>query len=171
MDHRVLVAYATKHGATEEIAEKIGEVIRSAGPVVDVLPADRVSDLTPYEAVVLGSAVYVGQWRKQAVRFLKANEEKLSELSVWIFSSGPTGEGDPVELLKSWRFPEGLQAVLDRVQPRGIAVFHGAVDPKELGFVEKRMIKMVKAPSGDFRDWRAITAWSASIADSLKTES
>ena len=170
MHARVLVAYASKYGATAEIAEKIGEVIRSAGPVVDVLPAGRVSDLTPYEAVVLGSAVYVGQWRKQAVRFLKANEKKLSALAVWLFSSGPTGEGDPAELLKGWRFPEGQQPLADRIQPKGIAVFHGAIDSKKLGFVETRMIKMVKASLGDFRDWRAITAWAVSTADALNTD-
>lgn len=164
MEPRVLVAYATKHGATEEIADKIGEVIRSAGPVVDVLPADGVSDLTPYQAVVLGSSVYVGQWRRQAVKFLKANEGKLSELPVWIFSSGPTGEGDPVELLKGWRFPEGQQSLADRIQPREIVVFHGAIDPKKLGFVEQRMIKMVKASLGDFRQWDTIVAWAVSIA-------
>ncbi|MEA1978131.1 MAG: flavodoxin domain-containing protein, partial [Chloroflexota bacterium] len=72
MDTRVLVAYATKYGATAEIAEKIGQVILQAGFETDVLPTDSVSDLAPYQAIVLGSAVYVGQWRKEAVAFLEA---------------------------------------------------------------------------------------------------
>ena len=72
MDEQVLVAYATKYGATTEIAEKIGQVLRQAGLSADVLPVDRVGDLSTYRAVVLGSAVYIGQWRKEAVRFLKA---------------------------------------------------------------------------------------------------
>jgi menaquinone-dependent protoporphyrinogen IX oxidase len=58
MDNQVLVVYATKHGATAEIAEKIGQVLRQAGLRTDVLPTDRVSDLAAYKAVVLGSAVY-----------------------------------------------------------------------------------------------------------------
>jgi len=66
MMDKVLVAYATKHGATAEIAEKIGQVLRQAGLRTDVLPADGVSDLTPYKAVVLGSAFYLGRWRKVA---------------------------------------------------------------------------------------------------------
>ena len=66
MDKQVLVAYATKYGATAEIAEKIGEVLRQAGLPTDVLPVDRVGDLSAYKAVVLGSAVYIGQWRKEA---------------------------------------------------------------------------------------------------------
>ena len=108
MDIRVLVAYATKYGATAEIAEKIGQVLRQAGLPTDVLPVADVSDLTPYKAVVLGSAVYIGKWRKEAVKFLQANEKMLAKRQVWLFSSGPTGEGDAVELLEGWRFPKAL---------------------------------------------------------------
>jgi menaquinone-dependent protoporphyrinogen oxidase len=168
MDVQVLVAYGTKYGATAEIAEKIGQMLREAGLRADVLPADRVGDLTPYQAVVLGSAVYAGQWRKEAVKFLKANETVLAEKPVWLFSSGPTGEGDPVELVQGWRFPGKLQPIADRIQPRDVTVFHGAVDAGKLNFIEKWILKNVKAPSGDFRDWDAIAAWAAAIADALK---
>ena len=170
MDLQVLVAYGTKHGATAEIAEKIGEVLRAAGFLADVLPADRVSDVTPYGAVVLGSAVYMGQWRKHAVRFLEANEAKLSELPVWLFSSGPPGEGDPVELADGWRFPAGQQEIADRIQPRDVALFHGNVDVETLGVIEKWMMRMVKSPPGDFRDWDAIKSWAVSIVEALKKE-
>ena len=167
MDVRVLVAYASKYGATAEIAEKIGEVLRQAGLQADVLPADRVKDLTPYKAVVLGSAVYIGQWRKPAATFLKANEKALAEKPAWLFSSGPAGEGDPAALLQGWRFPKGLQPIADRIHPRDIAVFGGAVDAKKLNPIEKWMLKNVKAPSGDFRDWDAISAWAGAISDAL----
>ena len=170
MDVQVLVAYATKYGATAEIAEKIGQVIRQAGLNADVLPADRVSDLTPYKAVVLGSAVYVGQWRKEAATFLEANEEELAERPVWLFSSGPTGEGDPMQLMKGFRFPEAQQPIADRIQPRDIAFFHGVLDMKELSLVEKLIVKGIKAPVGDFRDWDAINSWATAIADALKKE-
>lgn len=170
MDNKILVAYATKHGATTEIAEKIGQVLREAGLQADVLPVNRVSDLTPYKALVLGSAVYIGRWRKEAANFLKANEKELTERPVWLFSSGPTGGGDPVELMKGWRIPEALQPIADRIQPRDIAVFGGALDPKKLNFIERWMIKNVKAPVGDFRDWNAITSWATVIADTLKKE-
>jgi menaquinone-dependent protoporphyrinogen oxidase len=168
MNTQVLVAYATKHGATAEIAEKIGQVLRQAGLRTDVLPMDRVGDLTPYQAVALGSAVYIGKWRKEAVKFLQANEKALAERQVWLFSSGPTGEGDPVELTQGWRFPGKLQPIADRIRPRDIAVFHGDVNMKKLNFIEKWMIKNVKAPLGDFRDWEAITSWATAIADVLK---
>jgi len=170
LDSQVLVAYATKYDATAEIAEKIGEVLRQAGLRTDVLEVDDVDDLSSYRAVVLGSAVYIGKWRKEAVRFLKANEKTLAERPVWLFSSGPAGEGDPVELLDGWRFPEEQQDIADRIQPRDIAVFHGMLDVRKLNPVEKWMIKNVKSPVGDFRDWEAITAWATAIADALKDE-
>jgi menaquinone-dependent protoporphyrinogen oxidase len=171
MDNRVLVAYATKYGATAGIAERIGEVLREAGFQADVLPVDQVGDLSAYGAVVLGSAVYIAQWRKEARVFLKDNVEALAERPVWLFSSGPTGEGDPLELLEGWRFPEGLQPLADQIQPRDIAVFHGVMPPpEEMKFLDREVMKRVKAPVGDFRDWEMIAAWAASIADALKAE-
>jgi len=74
MDEKVLVTYASKYGATAEIAEKIGEVLRQAGLQTDILPVKSIRDLTQYNAVILGSAVYIGQWRKDAVKFLKASK-------------------------------------------------------------------------------------------------
>jgi len=168
METRVLVTYATKYGATAEIAEKIGKIILQASLQTDVLPIVSVGDLSPYKAIVLGSAVYVGQWRKEAVAFLEANERTMAKLPVWFFSSGPTGEGDPVQLMQGWRFPEAQQPIADRVQPRDIAFFHGVLDMEKLSLAEKLLIKGIKAPVGDFRDWDAITSWAASIAAALK---
>jgi menaquinone-dependent protoporphyrinogen oxidase len=168
MESRVLVAYATKHGATKGIAEKIGNVLREQGLAADVTPVDRVDDLAPYDAVVLGSAVYVGQWRKDAGEFLEANEEELSKRPVWLFSSGPTGEEDPVEAMDGWRFPEGLKPVADRIEPRDIAFFHGVLDMKRLNLAEKLVVKALKAPTGDFRDWDVITSWAEDIAAALE---
>lgn len=168
MDGQVLVAYGTKHGATAEIAERIGEVLRQAGLNVDVAPVQQVKDVSVYGAVILGSAVYAGQWRKEAASFLQANEKALAERPVWLFTSGPTGEGDPVELLKGWRFPTNLQPLADRIHARDMAVFHGVIDPKKISMFEKGIVRMVKAPMGEFRDWHAIEAWAAGIAEALK---
>ena len=168
MDKKILVAYASKYGATAEIAEKIGEVLRQSGLTTDILPADRVRDLAPYEAVILGSGVYIGSWRKEAAQFLKAHEQALAQRPVWLFSSGPTGEGDPVKMTNGWRLPAALQTIADRIHPREITVFHGALKVEKLKFFEKWMLKNVKAPVGDFRDWDAIGSWAASIANLVK---
>jgi menaquinone-dependent protoporphyrinogen oxidase len=168
MTKRVLVAYATKYGATAEIAEKIGEALRSAGLQADVLPAEQTADVTPYDAVVLGSAVYAGSWRKEAVTFLETNEKKLAERPTWFFSSGPTGEGDPVQTMKGWRFPQAQKPIADRIQPRDVTFFHGDIDMKKLNFAEKLLVKGIKAPVGDFRDWDAVAAWAKGISDALR---
>ena len=168
MNIKVLVAYATKYGATAGIAEKTGQVLDQVGLDVDVLPVDQVKDLDSYKAVVLGSAAYIGRWRKEAANFLKSNERVLADKLVWLFSSGPTEKGDPVELMKGWRFPKSLQPIADRIQPKDIAIFHGAMDIEKLSRLDKWMIKKVKAPIGDFRDWEAITNWAKAIAAELK---
>lgn len=167
MQSRVLVTYATKYGATAEIAEKVALVLRQSGLLADVLPTGKVSGLHVYQAVVLGSAVYIGAWRGAAAKFLKKNEKALAELPAWLFSSGPTGEGDPLELQDGWGFPKALQPVADRIKPRDVVVFHGAVDVKKLNPLHKWMIGKVEAPVGDFRDWVVITAWAKAIADAL----
>jgi menaquinone-dependent protoporphyrinogen oxidase len=169
MTTKVLVAYATKYGATAEIAEKIGQVLDQAGLSTDVKPVKLVRDLSPYQAVVLGSAVYIAQWRKEAVKFLQANEKHLAEMPVWLFSSGPAGKGDPVELLQGWRLPKAVQPIVDRIEPRGITVFHGYVNVDKMNFLERTMIKNVGSPTGDFRDWEAITSWANAIASELKS--
>jgi menaquinone-dependent protoporphyrinogen oxidase len=169
MNRKILVTYASKYGATKEIAEKIAAVLRQAGLQVDVFPVDDSLDITSYKAVILGSAVYIGKWQNEAVEFLRANERILANRLVWLFSSGPTGEGDPVELVEGVRLPAALQPVVDRIQPGDIAVFHGFIDPGKINFIEKWAIKsLVKKPFGDFRDWDAITSWATSIAKALK---
>ena len=133
-----------------------------------MLPVKQIGDVTPYKAVILGSAVYIGRWRKEAVKFLKKNEQQLTERDVWLFSSGPTGDGDPSELLDGWQFPGGQQDIADRIQPHDIVVFHGSVDIEKLNFIERSMAKNVDVPVGDFRDWQAITEWATAVAETLK---
>lgn len=168
MAGKILVAYASKHGATADIAEKIGQLLSQEDLDADVIPANQVVDVMQYDAFIIGSASYIGQWRKEASKFLGTNEKLMAGRPVWLFSSGPTGEGDAVELMKGWRFPEKLRPVVERIKPRDITVFHGMIDTEKLNFFEKFIIKIVKAPTGDFRNWDAIASWTKAIAGELK---
>ncbi|HKI58262.1 MAG TPA: flavodoxin domain-containing protein [Trueperaceae bacterium] len=168
MEQHVLVVYASKYGATQGIAEAIGSSLRQAGLAVDVLPCRDVKDLHGYTAVVLGSAVYMGRWRREAADFLRNGEGQLARLPVWLFSSGPTGAGDLDELLDGWRFPIALEPIADRIAPRDIAVFHGALDEGALGPFDAFIARTVKAPSGDFRDLDVVRAWAQQIARALQ---
>ncbi|MCC6616104.1 MAG: flavodoxin domain-containing protein [Anaerolineae bacterium] len=171
MENKVLVAYASKYGATAEIAEHIGRTLRASGVTAEVKPAEQVDDVSAYAAVVLGSAVYAGQWRKEASAFLETNERALAERPVWLFSSGPTGDGNPSEIMHGWRFPEAQQPVADRIQPRDVVFFHGAIDMKKLSFPEKLLVRGIKAPVGDFRNWDSISAWANAMATALRASS
>lgn len=164
MGNQVLVTFASKYGNTAEIAEKIGQVLREAGLQTDVLPANRVKKSTGYQAVILGSAVYIGMWRREAAAFLKTNEKDLAQKPCWLFSSGPTGEGDLDVLLEGWKLPSGLQSAADRIKPRNIIVFRGAVNMQKLNGLEKWMMNRVGAAEGDFRDWENIIVWAKGIA-------
>ncbi len=165
---KVLVAFASRHGATAELAERMGAVLRGAGLDVDVIPAGEVQALSAYGAVVLGSAVYYGRWLRPAAAFLKRWSAELVKMPFWVFSSGPTGEGDSEGLLGGWRFPENLRTLLDRLRPRDTAVFKGKIDPEDLGFLERTVVRKVRAPVGDFREWEKVESWAASVGRELR---
>lgn len=170
MNEKVLVAYASKYGATKEIAERIGEALCVAGLQADVLPVTSVREVASYEAVILGSAVYIGKWMKSACEFMAKYQMDLAKRPVWLFSSGPTGEGNPVALLDGWRLPADQKPVIDSIQPRDIVVFHGNISWARVNFIEKTAVQALKKPFGDFRDWDAISSWALSIADALKED-
>ncbi|OQB24472.1 MAG: Protoporphyrinogen IX dehydrogenase (menaquinone) [Firmicutes bacterium ADurb.Bin182] len=163
MDKKILVAYGSKRGSTAQIAERIGEILRQKGLQADVLDAGKVKDLTPYSKIILGSSVYYGLWHRNAVQFLKKNTEVLEKLPVWLFISGPTGPEDPVEHMDGQFYPKNLQPVIDRIHPRAITCFGGKLIINELSSFEKWIIKNVKAPEGDYRDWQAIASFAESI--------
>lgn len=169
-EKQILVAYASKYGAAAGIAEKIGQVLNESGYFVDILTVEHVKDLESYQAVVLGSSVYIGQWRKKAVKFFKKNQKVLSEKPVWLFSCGLTGKDDPKELKQNKNFPKALQSLADQIKPRDIIAFLGMVDMERLNPLERMMFKKAEGSIGDFRDWVLITSWAEGIAKTLKEE-
>jgi len=165
-ESRVLVAYGTKHGATEEIARAIARALTAAHLDVDLRPAGRVGSLDPYRTVVLGSAVYAGRWRRDAMHLLRRPE--LGEREVWLFSSGPVGEdsGDP-QGQESFTKPRRVKEFAERHGMREPVVFGGMVD-EDAGFIRKRMARKTPPELRDRRDWQQIDAWARSIAATLQ---
>ena len=167
---RVLVTYASRHESTAEIAEKIGDVLVNSGFSVEVSEINDLDDINKYQAIIVGSSVYFGDWLKEMVHFLHDHLEALIEKDVWIFSSGPTGQKDEFEILAEWRFPEKHRGLLEKIRPHEGVVFFGNLDPERLNIIERGLIKIKKAPVGDYRDWDEISEWAVSIANQLEAD-
>jgi len=171
---RILVVYASKHGATQGIAERIAAKLAEAGLQSEARRAKVAGDLAGWDAFVIGSAVYLGRWQKDASHFVQRNRAILASKPVWLFSSGPLGKqaagmagldgADGAEL----REVAGFTALIG---PRDHQVFSGALDPARLGPAEHLIRKMPAGeallPEGDFRNWAEIDSWAARIAGEL----
>jgi menaquinone-dependent protoporphyrinogen oxidase len=159
----VLVAAASKHEGTMGIAEAIAAELRMVGYGADVARIDDALRADRYDAVILGSAVYMGKWLPEALNFVNRNERTLREKPVWLFSSGPLGWDNPVPA----DGPAVAADLIARTGARDHRVFVGKLNKHELGFMERLAVRAVKAPDGDFRDWTAIRAWAQGIGLAL----
>lgn len=165
---RVLVAYASKNGSTAEIAEAIAKELRGHNLDVDCLEAGDVRQLDPYQAVVLGSAVYMKRWQGSARRFLHRHHQTLPTLPWWVFSSGPVGEPKPTDdKTAEWLEPPKIIAEVERLGAREHVVFGGRVPATPHNFIERSMAKNTPPEFADLRNWEEIAAWAARIADQL----
>ena len=183
---KALVVYGSRHGGTQGIAERIGEVLRAEGVDAVVASADHARDVGSADAFVIGSGVYMGSWLNEPLDFVRNHADILASRPVWLFSSGPlpgatgaTNVADPMELaLGPAQGPgSGGRKKLDELtaatHPRGHRVFHGAFDPKDPPrAMSERLVRLMPVakralPAGDFRNWDDIEAWAREIAASL----
>jgi menaquinone-dependent protoporphyrinogen oxidase len=162
---KVLVTAASRHGSTQVIADAIGEALKAAGMEVAVEPPDEVLSVDGFDAVVLGSAVYMGRWLEPAKRLAQRCASGFAARPVWLFSSGPMGEPP-----KPAEDPVDVAPMMELTHAREHRVFPGAIDRSTLGFAEKAIVAAVRAPEGDFRPWDQIESWARSIARALHPE-
>ena len=148
----LLVAYGSKHGSTQEVAEAVAERLHAGGREVDLRRAADVDDLTPYGGVVLGGSLYVGRWHEDARRFLSRYREELSTLPLAVFALGPK-TAEQKDLADARTQLDKALSKTPELEPRSVAVFGGVIDPSKLRFPLNRL------PASDARDWDAIDAW------------
>jgi menaquinone-dependent protoporphyrinogen oxidase len=184
----VLIVYGSRHGGSRGIAERIGDVLRADGIEAVVTAADRTGDVSPADAFVVGSGVYMGNWLDEPLEFMRRNQAALAARPTWLFSSGPltgsskeTAEVDPVtNALGPVSGPgsggrKKVEALSAAIHPRDHRVFLGAFDPSDPPkAVTERIVRMMPAakkilPPGDFRNWPEIEAWAHEIAAALAT--
>lgn len=154
---RVLVAYGSTRGGTEGVAEMIGEDLREHGHDAVVRPAAEVEGLADVDAVVVAGALYAGRWHKDARRFVHRNEQRLSQLPVWLVATGPL-DGSATSTTIG---PVGqVRSAAQRIDARGTVTFGGRLLPDATGFPASAMAKKM---SGDWRDPQQIARWVDTI--------
>jgi len=158
---RVLVAYASRHEATAEIAAAIARELNAAGCAAEVSEARAVASLAGVDAAVIGSALYLGRWDDSALRLLRRERAALARIPTWLFSSGPVGDGTATARPGRLPQPEEVAALAGEIGAR-TTTFGGRVDPDEAGFDLQIMANAGLA--GDWRDFGRIRAWARGIA-------
>jgi len=162
MNNRILVAYATKAGATAEVATRIGQTLSAKNIPVDVMPIKKVTDLSAYSAVVLGSAIRMGSLLPAVTKFVQENQATLQQKSFSVFITCMTLVTDTEEKRKeASAYLDPLRAV---VKPAHEGLFAGVLDPKKLALLERWIMNALKTPAGDFRNWDQINAFAESLA-------
>ena len=156
----VLVAYASKHGTTREVAESIATTLEEHGLAVDVEEAGRVRTVTHYDVVVLGGGLYMGRWHADARRLLERNRDTLAGKRIAVFAMGPDSL-DESKVAESRRQLDRALAATPELEPIAVAVFGGALKPETWRF------PFNKLPAFDARDWDAIRDWAHELGATL----
>jgi len=162
---KVLVTYATKSGSVTDIAERIGAKLAEAGAHVDVKPVQDAPDAAGYDAVILGSGVRVGNWHGAAKSWLTSSANALRSKPVAFFTVGLTiTDASKADEVRAYTDPLIKET---GVQPTDVGLFAGWFVPKKFSLLERTIMKAMKAPEGDHRDFAAVDAWAAKTAQPL----
>lgn len=161
---RILIVWASRHGATTEVAEAVAEELTKAGLEVTLSEASKVTSIAEYDGLVLGSAVYMTQWVDDMRRFANTFHDELQNKNLWAFSVGLSGvpKGNVQD-------PVRVGPVLLKINPRDHKTFAGRLRPRELSLRERSIARLGGAVEGDFRDWDEIRAWARGVADDMKS--
>jgi menaquinone-dependent protoporphyrinogen oxidase len=160
---RILVAYASRMGSNAEIAQRVGQQLRESGHDVDVLRCADAAEAGAYDAVIIGSALYMGRWDKDGLRYLKAQSAALAQRPTWLFQSGPCGEGFELEHVD---IPRAVRRLSSRIGLAPPVTFGGRLDRARATTTLSRWMA-TGTYLGDFRDWDQVRAWTAEVLAQL----
>lgn len=163
---KILVVYGTKTGCTQGVAEEIGATLAAVGVQADVKSAEDKPDPAAYDAVLVGSGVRAGSWHGAVKEWVTSNAGALRERPVAFFTACLTMASDPGKADEVRAYTDTLIAD-SGVQPVDIGLFAGMNEPKAFSLPERLILKALKAPQGDFRDFEAIGAWARDVAGKL----
>lgn len=159
----VLVAYATRYGSTQQVAESIAATLREHGLGAELAPARQVQTLEGYRGVVLGAPLFMFHWHKDALRFLSRHQPALTKnIRVAIFALGPLGSSTAQEWQQACNNLDQELAPFSWLTPAAVQVFGGKLDPAQIRFPMSLFLKQM--PASDARDWSAIRAWAGELA-------
>jgi menaquinone-dependent protoporphyrinogen oxidase len=160
LSKKILITYASKCGSTGEVASALGKTLAQTGVRVEVLPVKKVTDLSGYQAVFIGSAIRMAKWLPEAVNFVSENRASLQRVPTAYFTLCATLiEDTAANRTRVAGFTEPVRAMLT---PAAEGYFAGKVDPNSLSFLENISLQAKSVPQGDFRDWAKITNWAQS---------
>ncbi len=157
----VLLAYATRYGSTQEVAEAITTTLRADGVKVDIQPMQDVKNLDDYSAVVLGAAIYNTRWHPDAHKFLSKYQEALKQRPVAIFALGPLSTSDAAMRRSRSQLDKELEKY-PWLKPVAVEMFVGKSDPAKLGILDRLFTK-----ASDHRDWKVVRSWANSLPTQL----
>jgi menaquinone-dependent protoporphyrinogen oxidase len=162
---RVLVAYASKAGSTAEVAAFVAGKLADTGLAVDLRRTRSVRSVDGYRAVLVGSAIRAGHWLGDASDFVKAHRDALAARETAFFTLCMTlHEDTPANREKVAGY---LKPVREVVEPDWIEFFAGKMDYGRLAFGPRLIVKAMKVPEGDFRNWDAIGSWADRLAGEI----
>lgn len=165
---KVLVAYATAHGSTREIAEHIAARLRDGSAHVECRAVTDVGRIDQYDAVVIGSAIHSQAWLPEARAFAHRHVATLAMRPVWLFSVGMPGAiPRPFQRWATLEGPKVLAEVAPGIGPRGEHLFTGVARPEDFPRTSRVCMAIARIRLGDLRDWDEIDAWADEIAAEL----
>jgi menaquinone-dependent protoporphyrinogen oxidase len=169
----ILVAYASAHGSTAQVANVIGQVLTARGLFATVANVTEVQNIHEYDALVLGSAIRNGAVLKEMSAFLRAFGKDLATKPIYLWVNcirvlEQHGEGYVLDHYLDHH-------ILNPLHVRNIAVFAGKLDLESTDWDEcwtlaARYDGSTSASNfdGDYRDWTKIHTWAERVSLELK---